>query len=110
MAVIPTEQDFDAVRGQDLEIIVTVTDADGDAVDLSASTVVFGIAKTARQAYLHTLTTDKTGNVITADLPAAITEQLTQREYYYSCWVVIAGINTPVAIGKINMTDDSRNY
>lgn len=110
MAVIPTEQDFDAVRGQDLEVIVTVTDTDGDDVDLSTATVEFGIARTKRQAYLHELTTSKTGNVITADLTAAITAQLTQREYYYSCWVVIAGVNTPVALGKINMTDDSRNY
>ena len=105
MSCIPSISNIEIVRGQALDIEVTVP----DGVDLSGATATFGIAETPESAYTVNLTTSKAGQVITAALTEAKSLLLTRKQHYYSCWVVIGDDPTPVARGYINISNDPRN-
>jgi hypothetical protein len=102
---IPELKNIDIIRGQALDIEVTVP----DGADLSGATATFGIAETPESAYVVNLTTSKSGQVITAVLTETKSLLLTRRQHYYSCWVIIGGDPTPVARGYINVSNDPRN-
>ena len=105
MSCIPSISNIEIVRGQALDIEVTVP----EGVDLSGATATFGIAETPESAYTVNLTTSKAGQVITAVLTEAKSLLLTRRQHYYSCWVMIGDDPTPVARGYISVSSDPRN-
>ena len=105
MSCLPLISNIDIIRGQALDIEITVP----AGVDLSGATVAFGISDAPNFAYSVNLTTSKAGQVITAFLTETESVLLTKRQHYYSCWLVIADDPTPVARGYINVSNDSRN-
>ena len=102
---VPATSSVCAVRGQALDIEVTVP----DEADLSVATIEFGIAPNEKSAYLFTLTTSFSGQVITGTMTEAQSLQLIRSQYYFSCWVTIESDPTPVAVGWLRLTPDPRN-
>ena len=98
-------KNIEIVRGQVLDIEITVP----TGVDISNATVTFGISDAPDFAYDLTLTTSKSGQVITAILTGEKSLLLTKSQHFYSCWVLVAGNPTPVARGYIKVCGDSRN-
>jgi len=105
VSCIPELKNIEIIRGQALDIEVTVP----SGVDLSGATASFGISDNPESAYIANLTTSKSGQVITAILSETESLSLTRAQHYYSCWVVIADDPTPVARGYINVSNDPRN-
>ena len=105
MSYSPQLNNIEIIRGQVLDIEITVP----AGVDISNATVSFGISDGPEFAYEVTLTTSKSGQVITAILTEAKSLLLVKDRQFYSCWVVIAGNPTPVARGYIKISNDSRN-
>lgn len=103
-----TEQNITIIKGQALDIDITVTDSAGDAADLSAASATFGIATSKNAAYTQELDTTIASNVITAELTSAISAALTAGVYYFSAWVLIGSDWTPVAYGQFIIRSDSR--
>lgn len=102
--IAPSFSDFEILRGQALDISISVP----VEADLSAATVTFGLSDSYSSTYSQTLTTSKSGQVITAYLDSATSKDLVEDAYYYSCWIDISGDYTPVARGYIKVKDDSR--
>lgn len=97
------------LRGQALDIEVPVINAEtGAEADLAGATLDFGLALGRDSAYVHTLSASKAAHVITGQIDNALSEQLTEGEYYFSVWVTIAGASTPVAKGFLTVSNDSR--
>lgn len=97
------------LRGQALDIDVPVINAEtGEPADLAGATFKFGLALSNESAYAHELTTSNAAHVITGVIDNALSEQLTETEYYFSVWVTIAGASTPVAKGFLTVSNDSR--
>jgi hypothetical protein len=102
---IPALGRIDIIRGQALDIVISVP----DAIDLTGSTALFGIAGSKFSAYTLTLTATVLGQTLLVPLTGSQSEELNQETHYYSCWLVIAGDPTPIARGIIGVTADSRN-
>jgi len=102
---IPTSETIEIVRGQALDINVTVP----DAVDLTGATVEFGIAKSSSSPYELSLSTSKAGQIITGALESIDSEGLELGRYFFSCWITISGDSTPVARGYLLISSDARN-
>lgn len=104
-------QDACALRGQARDFVITVLDDDGDAVDLSSATVTFGISISPETGYTLSLTPVVSGassNIITAPMSSTQCATLTAANYYFECWVTIGSDDTPVAIGELEIKDNSR--
>lgn len=103
---VPTDTSFAIVRGQAVDIEVTVP----DGVDLGAATEIgFGFAPSETEAYTDELSTSFSGQVITAVLPGSVSVDMAKPSYFFSCWVVIGGDATPVARGRMRIVNDARN-
>ncbi len=102
---IPALTTLDMVRGQALDIEVTVP----VEVDLSGATVEFGIAKSSSSPYELSWSTSKAGQIITGALESIDSEGLELGRYFFSCWITISGDSTPVARGYLLISSDARN-
>jgi len=94
--------------GDDLKIDVTVNDSSGDAVDISAATVIiFGISLVKRGATIFTKTltagitiTNGPLGQLRITLDAADTAGLNPRTYFHELKVVISGERDTVLVGN----------
>jgi len=102
---IPALGRIDIIRGQALDIVISVP----DAINLTGATALFGIAGSSLTAYTLTLTATVSGQTLLVPLTGVQTAELNQKTHYYSCWLEIAGDPTPIARGIIGVTADSRN-
>lgn len=103
--ILPKSKDIEIIRGQALDILVTVP----DDVDLTNAVASFGISLSPRLAYSKMLPVSIIDKVITANLSGSDCSELTEQKYYYSCWITIASDPTPIARGSFKLTPDSRN-
>jgi hypothetical protein len=102
---IPALGRIDIIRGQALDIVISVP----DAIDLTGATALFGIAGSKFSAYTLTITATVSGQTLLVPMTGVQSAELIQEEHYYSCWLEIAGDHTPIARGNIGVTADSRN-
>ena len=103
--ILPKNIDIDLIRGQALDILVTVP----DDVDLVNAVASFGISRSPLLGYDKMLPVNILGQVITANLSGQDCAELIEQKYYYSCWIVIASDPTPIARGSLKIKPDSRN-
>lgn len=102
---IPKMGRVEIIRGQALDICIKVP-AD---VDLTGSSIVFGISNSVDLGYHTILPTTWEGDTITAFLSGNVSSTLTLSTYYYSCWIDIGNDPTPTVRGSLTLTKDSRN-
>lgn len=95
----PEFTSFSILRGQALDIEINVP----AGIDLSGSTITFGIAPSVKVPYEIMLPVVLDGGVITADLDGDTSDELSLSMYYFSCWAD----DTPLARGYISVLKDS---
>ena len=103
--ILPKNTDIHIVRGQALDILVTVP----EDTDLTFAMAYFGISPSPLVGYSKMLPVEIEGQVVKADLSGEDCSELTDSRYYYSCWIVKANDPTPIARGFLKITPDSRN-
>lgn len=109
--MIPKKSVIELVRGQDLDVHITVTDSvTGQPIDLSGYTLSFGVSEMLSAPYMHLAPTSFDANVLVARLDDLFTKTLVRPKYYFSAWIEIIQTVTPVAVGVINVYDDPKNY
>jgi hypothetical protein len=102
---IPALGRIDIIRGQALDIVISVP----DAINLDGATALFGISGSNFSAYTLTLPATVAGQTLLVSLTGTQSTGLANKTHYYSCWLEIAGDPTPIARGIIGVTADSRN-
>ena len=102
-------QNICVLRGQAVDIEVTVLNDDGTDAILSGATLEFGLAGRSSAAYVLEKTPTAVNNVITAPITEADYGSLPAKQYYFSFWVIIEGSPTPVARGHLEIANDSRS-
>ena len=109
-------QDFELVSGNDKTLRFTLTDENGDPVNLTGATIIWAFAKTATsKASLFdytspanvTITDPPTDGLFEVDIQRADTEGFKGGEYYHECRVQsAAGNKITVAYGVVTLLDN----
>lgn len=106
-----TAEQIELVRGQDLDVVVTVYGACNEPTpDLTIHSCEFLVAGAVSEAPVHSAPVTTAGNVLTAKLARTFTETLSAGEYYFTVWIESLGERRRVARGSIIVEDDPRNY
>ena len=98
-------QDLDIYRGDDTELVVAVTNAEGVPVDLAGATVecVFNDSTQTNPQYADI---DVNGNVITVTFTHEMTKDLEWKSGLYDVQVKKDGKTITIARGKVKITRD----
>lgn len=106
-----TDQNFEMFQGDDKDLVITVTDSAGAAVDLTGAAIAWQMARTARSATPNVsksvgsgiVITDAPGGICTISLDPTDTEGLTG-DFYHELEVTDAQANiTTVLSGTVTI-------
>jgi hypothetical protein len=95
------------VRGADIALEITVTDANDAAIDMATATIAGEVYSTAG-VLVDTMTAAVSGagnNVITLSFTDTETAALTATKYSWTLWITRGGDKRPWLAGAVNMTD-----
>ena len=104
----PETQCIYILQGQALDLVIPVSDSDGNAVDVEGATVEFGLSESPTESPTEMIPTTESGNEITASLTSAKNLELGPGKSFFSCWVTINGESTPVARGWLYISESTR--